>query len=354
MLNEAGLAAVCDFKRRLWRPVRASCSIEEIRFLKSDFLIFKSQDDGKLYLIALSQPELYATAIPLQAPLDFYACSSDGSLIVQATGGVHVFSFTFLPSNRQIHFTNSFSCRFDEGLVQAAVHGGLLYLLAEDCKLSIIAMNTGDLTAQLKNISCFLCFDGFVLVKQGTWHLYWNSRLFNLDSSARSIYPQIPGIVAIGADLTSFSLSTPVDRKFLLPALFRLTGQLRLLERCAQDELVLEYLLLECRDEPELLRQVNEFFATGDQSVILAQAIIKCCRKIELAEAIKMFAHLPAFSPLKIVEMTSAEDCFLFLPFLANSFDEECKEAIKKLLPKLSDAARDEAKEFLAAREIAV
>lgn len=261
VVNEEGLAAVCDFQRRLWRPIHLS-SIEEVCFLSNKFLILRTGESGKLHLISLAQAELHATTIPLQANLDFFACSSDGSLIAQVGEGLHVFAFTALPSQRQIHFTNAFTCRLpeDERLVQAATQSGLLYLLNSKGLLSILTMNTGELTAQLPGISSFLCFGDFLLVKQGTWHLYWNSRLFDLSTTADAIYPQLPGIVAIASETPNFSLSASLNSTFLLPKLFHFTAQLRLLERSKEDELVLEYLLIECLEEAELLRQLDEFF----------------------------------------------------------------------------------------------
>ncbi len=348
VLNEDGQAAVCDFTRRLWRPVQLTC-VKEVRFLNSQFLILCTSDTKKLYLISLTQTELFSTSIPLEAEgLNFFACSSDGNLIVQVGDGVHVFAFTALPSQRQIHFTNSFTCRLQENeqLEQAATQSGFLYLLNPAGIFSVISLNTGKLVAQFKNISTFLCFDEFVLVKKGanSWCLYWNSRLFDLTSRADAIYPQLPGIVAISTNSRSFSLSSCLNSTFLLPKMFRFTGQLRLLERSKQNELVLEYLVLECLSEPELLRQMDEFFVG---SLEFARAIVKCCRKIEVFQAAQIFAHFFNFSPGKMIQLLQPADCLLFLPFLVNTEDEV---GIKQVLSKLTGLELQEAQSFLENR----
>lgn len=364
VLNESGMAAVCDFTRRLWRPIHAS-SICQMAFLNNEFVIFSTKENNNnnscsMYLISLSQPELYATPIPLQTALTFFACSGDGSLIVQQDEAVHAFSFTSRPSSRQIHFACTFSYSFTGKLKQAAVCNEHLYLLEDSCaaKLTIVAMSTGMITGQLTDVSCFLCVDDFLLVKKATtatWYLYWNSELLDLCCTADAIYTHLPGIVAITLSAPNFSLSAPISSSFLLPRMFRLTGQFRLLEKGGGigggDVLILEYLVLECREEPELLRKLDEFFARNSA---FASAVIKCCRKVELAEAIRMFAHLSSFTPRKIVDLVGPEECLLFLPFLVNSFDYECKQAITDILKKLSGPALEQARSYLDAREVSL
>jgi hypothetical protein len=323
--------------------------VEEGRFLNSKFLILK-KNGACLHLISLNQVELHAAAIPLQADLDFFDCSADGSLIVQVGEGLHVFTLTALPSQRQIHFTNSFTCRLpdDEQLKQAANQSDLLYLLNRRGVLNILTVNAGELVAQFAGITAFLCFDDFVLVKLATWHLYWNMRLFDLEIGAdAAIYPQLPGILAISSDCPSFSLSAnSLNTTFLLPKLFHLTGQLRLLEKSRDFELVLEYLLLECLQEAELLRQFDEFFAGN---LCFARAVIRCCRKVELSEATGIFAHFFNFTALKIIEMSTEADCMLFLPFLLNSDNEQASEA---MLSKLTGSALKEAQKFIKVRAV--
>ena len=334
------MTAICDFSRRVWRQIPINF-VKFIKFLGDDFMVISDGTSG-LFLIATETLELRPALIPIQGAIEdirFVDTFGGSQLIVQLASALHAFQFTVNDSNKQIHFSIILSVNWELELKQAALLNDRLLMQTEN-QLQILAGN--------RVISCFdssqfiIVAGEFICIFNETkrsWSLIWENREFLLEVEAfHGVYSQLAGFVALSLPSSSFSLTNePPSSSFLLSKLYHLTGQMRLLDTIQSTPLhgiCLEYLILECADEPELLRAMDDYFA---ESRDFARALIHVARKVELHDASRMFAHFYACSPLKIVQRSDVEDGIKFLPYLAKSYFEDFesrKEAISLILSR--------------------
>lgn len=158
----------------------------------------------------------------------------------------------------------------------------------------------------------------------------------------------------------NFSLSTPLQSRFLLSDLFFASGSCELLVQWAEDPLyplALEYVLLGSLGNGAILKSLEE--SHQDKTVLFSKAIVSLTRKIEVNDATtKLFKYFKVFTPKSIVNTFCNNELFdhliNFLPYLAKSDHKEeiitVLELIFTRINRFSDQI-EKVKEYLNAFE---
>lgn len=349
VFSSSGIIGICDFKKRIWRIIPLQYVLKA-KFLGSSFLLVLSNEG--LFLVATDLTELKPSVIPLQgstSDVRFVDTFGGDQMIIQMGEAVHVFRFNVNTETKQIHFTVVLNLAFEQLLLQSALlpDGNLLLLTAN---YQLLVLKGQELHRLSSDCLQFLVLAGdFIILKkpERVWTLHWKGREYPLKSSFDALYPHLTGIVLLQQSDNKFSLNASApETSFLLPELFFLTRQQRLLDEFGKEKndllsLCLQYLILKCANEPESLRILDEYYREY-ASFEFAKALTNVARKIEVHEASGLLAHMFHFAPLKIIQklldVDEVEAPLIFIPYLAKSYHEDIpgrKQAIKLVLARL-------------------
>ncbi|NBO25165.1 MAG: hypothetical protein EBU93_08060, partial [Chlamydiae bacterium] len=221
-----------------------------------------------------------------------------------------------------------------------------LFLLFENGKLVMIEDGLGKESLIEEGVESFVVLPtGHFLIKKINinqsivWKRDHPPQI--LDSNPLAVLPftNCMTLLSLNTDCRNFSLSSPIQSKFLLPNLFE--GDPEIIDKWIEDPLfptAMEFILLAGSKNPDIFKVLKVHMSDDPRlQAIVSRSVASISRKIEIDEAINsLFVH---FSSITVLSHLRMNETINFLPFLAKAFDitgkDEFLDTIKRALNEL-------------------